>query len=157
MTRRLRYVTGLLLTACALAPLSLRGQAAPVPPAPASPPVPAAGVAAAPVVPPADAVALCRDGTFIVEPGTAAGCEARGGLLVAMPRRVPPPAPVAAAPAQSVDAERERAAATPPAGATMRCKDGTWLTGVQDASRCANAGGVAMLVTQPIAPPPARP
>jgi len=152
-----RLVTGLLMAACALAPFALQAQAAPTAPAPASPPPPAPGVAAAPIVPPADAVALCRDGTFIVAPATVAGCDARGGLQVAMPRQVPLLVFVPAAQAQTVDTERERAAAPPPTGATMRCKDGTWLTGAQDAERCANAGGVAMLVTQPLAPPPVRP
>lgn len=153
----IRLVTGLVITAIVFAPLSARAQAVPAAPAPVSPPPPAPAVAAAPVAPPADAVALCRDGTFVIAPATVASCDARGGILVVMPRQVPPPAPVAAAQASAEDAAAARATATPPVGATMRCKDGTWMTGAQDASRCANAGGVAVLITQPRTPPPPRP
>lgn len=164
-----RYVTGFHLSAVMASVLFLsvaaHAQGAPgaptpgTPLAPVSPPPPAPATAAAPLVPPADAVALCRDGTFIVAPATVAGCESRGGIHVVMPRRVPPAAPVAtpASESRADDAARERAAATPPPGATMRCKDGTWLTGAQDATRCENAGGVALLITQPLAPPPLRP
>jgi hypothetical protein len=31
----------------------------------------------------------------------------------------------------------------PPAGTTMRCKDGSYLSGAPSADRCANNGGVA--------------
>jgi hypothetical protein len=163
-----RYVTGFLVALLAVAtfkPVAVQSQGVPgagtpipgTPLPPVSPPPPAPALATAPVIPPADAVALCRDGTFVIAPATVATCDARGGLQVAMPRQVPPPAPVVAAPVSAVDADAERANSTPPTGATMRCKDGTWLTGAQDATRCANSGGVAMLIAQPLALPPVRP
>jgi len=43
----------------------------------------------------------------------------------------------------------------PPAGATMRCKDGTYLTGTPSDARCAGFGGVAVLLPVPTPPPPA--
>ena len=47
------------------------------------------------------------------------------------------------------------APAVPPAGATMRCKDGTWLTGAPGEGRCsANGGTAAILAPARAAPPP---
>jgi hypothetical protein len=60
-----------------------------------------------------------------------------------LPARTPPPRPAA-----TVRAEPVAAAAliseTPPANATGRCKDGTWLTSaIVEASSCTNNGGLA--------------
>ena len=70
-------------------------------------------------------------------------------------RAVPlPNASSAITPAQRVAS----AGAAPPAGATMRCKDGTFLTGAASEQRCAGNGGLS--VTFPAPPktpqPPAR-
>jgi hypothetical protein len=46
---------------------------------------------------------------------------------------------------------------TPPAGATMRCKDGTWLFGAPSAARCDRNGGLATILPVRAAPPPAPP
>ncbi len=109
------------------------------------------------VTPPEGAVAQCGDGTFIVAPAAASACATRRGVLVLMPRRTePPPAPVRANRAAPVAA---RAAppleATPPAGATMRCKDGRFLTGAAAPGRCDAFGGTAaVLVPGRVAPAP---
>jgi N-acetylmuramoyl-L-alanine amidase len=44
-----------------------------------------------------------------------------------------------------------------PDGATMRCKDGTYITGTASADRCANNGGVTATFPAASAPPPPRP
>ena len=109
------------------------------------------------VTPPANAVARCRDGTFILPPNDASACAAHRGLLVRMPEvrtPVPPPARTAA----PVSASRSAAPAAVPAGATMRCKDGTYLTGAAAAGRCdANGGLVAVLPPARETPPPPLP
>ena len=69
----------------------------------------------------------------------------------------PVPTPVVASvvtPAQRIAA----ADAAPPAGATMRCKDGTFLTGTPSEQRCEGNGGVSVTFSAPlIAPqPPVR-
>jgi hypothetical protein len=115
----------------------------------ASPPPPS--VTARPTVaPPANAVALCSDQTFVVAPQTPEACTARGGLKLILPFRATPSAPPGAQPSQS---------ATPPADATMRCKDGTWLSGTPAASRCDANGGLATVLppTPPPGAPPRRP
>jgi len=46
----------------------------------------------------------------------------------------------------------------PPIGASMRCKDGTYLTGAASTGRCASNGGVAaMYPALPASPPAPRP
>ncbi len=105
-------------------------------------------------VPPANAVALCRDGTYLVPPATVAGCTSHGGLQVAMTQRAAPPAPgsrVAAVPV----AARAPMNEPPPAGATMRCKDGTYLSGAPNASACATHNGLAVVLPAPRPAPPA--
>jgi hypothetical protein len=127
----------------------------PVPPStrPAAPPAPV--VAAPAPVPPAGAVALCVDNTFVKDPGTVADCAKHGGLKVAMP---PHQKTVVrkASPALAVSAAA--AIQAPPAGATMHCKDGTYLTGAPSKDRCANNGGVAAILpsTPPAPAAPAR-
>lgn len=127
--------------------------------APVLPPGPASALppdsvrpapAVAPAAPPANAVAQCRDGTFVVAPSDPSACAAHRGLLVRMPEvrtPVPPPARAAAPVAAARAATPEVA---PPAGATMRCKDGTYLTGAPAAGRCDSYGGLAVVL------PPAR-
>lgn len=44
-----------------------------------------------------------------------------------------------------------------PIGATMRCQDGTYLTGTPAADRCANNGGVTAILAPRPAPPAPRP
>jgi len=110
-----------------------------------------------PSAPPANAVALCKDGTYIVAPGDASACGTHRGLQLAMPQRAAPPAAVSrvAAPAAAVRATPAATATTPPAGATMRCKDGTWLSGSPAAAACAGHAGLAMTV--PLRGPAPRP
>jgi len=107
--------------------------------------------------PPANAVALCKDGTYIVAPADASACGNHRGLQVAMPQRAAPPPAVShvAAPAAAVRANPAATATTPPAGATMRCKDGTWLNGTRAAGACAGHAGLAMTV--PLRGPAPRP
>ena len=46
---------------------------------------------------------------------------------------------------------------TPPLGATMRCKNGTWLSGTPVASRCDRNRGLAVILpVRAAAPPPPR-
>ena len=141
------------------APSAVRAQGNPAPrPVVTPPPAPAAAIVA--LTPPDSAVALCMDGTWIKEPRTVADCTARGGLRVAMPPKAEPiPAPVAASAASRniIAAQRATLNAGIPAGATMQCKDGTFLFGAPAESRCAQNGGVAaILPTNPPAPPSAK-
>ena len=112
--------------------------------------------AASVVEPPANAVARCADGTFVIAPNDAATCAAHGGVRVVFPGRVTPRPAVAVS--------TPRAAASPsaaPVGATLRCKDGTYLSGTPTVSRCAAFGGVAAVLlapaTAPLPPRPRRP
>ena len=107
-----------------LAALALTvGSAAAVAQAPSrpAPPRPAAQAAEDQ---PADATARCRDGSFTTDAG-ADRCAANGGVLVSLPARVVPPAPVrrsdaapggaALADANGSPAARPAAASAPPA------------------------------------------
>ena len=49
------------------------------------------------------------------------------------------------------------AAEARPIGATMRCKDGTYLTGTVSGDRCASNGGVAVTYPATTTPAPPRP
>jgi hypothetical protein len=146
------------------APAAARAQDAPIPKSVVStppPPAPSTAPTAAPT-PPDSAVALCMDGIWIKTPRTAADCTARGGLRVAMPPKAEPiPAPVAASAASRniIAAQRATLNVGIPAGATMQCKDGTFLFGAPDESRCAQSGGVAAMMPAnlPAPPPPRRP
>jgi hypothetical protein len=113
-------------------------------------------VAAAATAEPANAIARCADGTFVVPPSDASACANRGGARVIMPGRGTPPAPVArAVTAQATVRAAPVPAAAPPAGATMLCRDGTYLSGAPSAGRCdANGGLVAILPAPRAAPPP---
>jgi len=135
-------------TAARLAPTTPTPRAAPAPVGvPLDSTRPKAAVSSAP---PANAVALCRDGTYIVAPSDASACGTHRGLQVAMIQRAAPPAAAGrvAAPAAAMRATPVAAAETPPAGATMRCKDGTWLNGTTAAGACAGHAGLAMTVPQ---------
>jgi len=113
--------------------------------------------AASPAEPPANAVAQCTDGAFVVAPADAGACATHGGVLVLLPQRAEPRRPVAARVPVSAPAAA-RAAALAPDGATMRCKDGTYLTGAPSEGRCDAYGGVAALLAAPrTAPPPPLP
>lgn len=133
----------------------------PTPPAPPPPPATAPKVIVpASALPPSDsAVALCKDGSWVYAPRTAADCTQRGGLQVAMPLRAMAPAVAAAITRAALVAAPAKAAAAPPAGATAQCKDGTFLFGAPNADRCAGNGGVAAIFSRPTpAPtPPSRP
>jgi len=111
--------------------------------------------AAGPVVPPAGAVARCRDGTFIVAPSDASACSTHRGVGVVFPQRSAPPRPAARpVPVAQVAAPSD----APPSGATMRCKDGTWLAGAPAEGRCEGHGGTAVVLPAPRpAPPTPRP
>ena len=142
----------------ALAP-SVGAQEAPRPVAPASPPPTApAPAAAAPVTaPPANAVALCNDQSFILAPALPSACATRGGLKLVLPTYRPAPPSAAAPPPAAVRAPTPARDDTPPAGATMRCKDGTWLSGEPAPARCAGNGGLATILPVRAAPPPPPP
>jgi hypothetical protein len=114
--------------------------------------------------PPANAVAQCADGTFLVPPSQPAACRAHGGLRVALPLQADPrlaaqarpaPAPAVRAPALAAARAPAPSNAAAPADATMRCKDGTYLTGPPAEGRCdANGGLAVILVPRPTPPPP---
>ena len=116
---------------------------------------------AARIAPPADAVALCSDGTFIVAPGDSTGCASHRGVRVMLPPRAEPPlkastaSAAAAANVQALAAQHAERLA-PPSNATMQCKDGTFLYGKPSDDRCAGNGGVAAIFSHPT-PAPARP
>lgn len=160
----IRALARLTVAAALLALPALRAQAQDTPPRqlpPASPPPPAPEAVRVPVPPPENAVALCNDQSFVLAPATPSACAARGGLKVVLPRRVAPATPAPAQPAQPAQQAQLQAApapsATPPTGATMRCNDGTWLTGPAAAARCdANGGLLVILPTHTPPPPPAR-
>jgi hypothetical protein len=164
------------------APAVLRPPAAPPPPAAAPTPAPAVAASRAPtetpVLPPerigrppdsarpsapvraaaspANAVALCADGSFMVPPRDAGACGSHGGLRLLMPpRAAAPPRPLARV-APSPAAIRAAVAAEMPApsGASMRCRDGTYLTGAPAQGRCDPYGGVAAIIPAPREPPP---
>ena len=130
----------------------------PLAPVIVSPPTAPKNITPSSALPPSDsAVALCKNGTWIYGSGSAADCTQRGGLLVAIPKRVAPPSVNAAASAVSASViAPARVATAPPATSTMQCKDGTFLYGAPSADRCANNGGLAAIFARPT-PPAARP
>jgi len=103
--------------------------------------------------PPANAVAQCVDGSFVIAPNGPDACTAHRGVRVVFPVSKPPAAPLRVVAAPRIAAPAQAAA---PIGATMRCKDGTYLTGAPAASRCAGFGGVAAFLAPP-RPTPAQP
>lgn len=145
----------LLCSLCLAAPLAAQEPPSAPPRAlPAASPAPTAPAAApAPVVPPANAVALCNDQSFILAPAAPSACATRGGLKVTLPayRAVPTPEAVRPAPKGPTAATPALVSDTPPAGATMRCRDGSWLSGAPAPGRCDGNGGTAAIL--PVAPP----
>ncbi|CAN5864153.1 hypothetical protein BH11GEM1_BH11GEM1_20500 [soil metagenome] len=89
-----------------------------------------------------------------VSPARQAAPTVVAGPPAPTPLAPPVRTPIAASavtPAQRIAS----AAAAPPAGATMRCKDGTFLTGAPSEQRCDGNGGVS--VTFPAAAPTPQP
>ncbi|MCE9601363.1 MAG: DUF3761 domain-containing protein [Gemmatimonadetes bacterium] len=122
----------------------------------ASPPPTAPAPAPKVVAPPANAVAQCNDLTFVVPPAQPAACGTRGGVKLTLPGVRPAPAAPATTPSVRAAAAQPAANArndAPPAGATMRCRDGTWLSGTPSESRCDRNGGLAVILPAPRAAP----
>lgn len=150
----------LIVSLIGIAPLAapLAAQEPPQALPPASPPPTGPAPAPKVVPPPANAVAQCNDLTFVVPPSQPASCSTRGGVKLTLPGVRPTPAPLAAT--ASVRAATPPPAASarndaPPAGATMRCRDGTWLAGTPSDSRCDRNGGLAVILPAPL-PVPVR-
>ena len=147
-------MASLALLALAAVPLSAQEPPRALPPA--SPPPPAPALAPKLVPPPANAVAQCSDQTFVVAPAEPSACATRGGVKVFLPGARATPAPSAVAPTVRAPAPRPSALArddAPPAGATMRCRDGLWLSGTPSDSRCDRNGGLAVILPAPRAIP----
>ena len=143
-------IVSLALAAPAAAPLLAQEPPPTLPPA--SPPPPAPAPAPKVVSPPENAVAQCNDLTFVVPPSQPAACGTRGGVKVTLPGLRPSPASPAATPSVRTEAPPPAANArndAPPAGATMRCRDGTWLSGSPSDSRCDRNGGLAVILPAP--------
>lgn len=69
--------------------------------------------------------------------------------------QAPPPAPGTAATARVTAPRALLTSDTPPAGATARCKDGTFLTTtLLDDNSCSDHGGIAVRLPQRQPPPP---
>ena len=121
-------------------------------PAPVVPTPPKTVVPASAVPPKDSAVALCNNGTWVMRPGSPSDCASRGGLRIAVAQRTAsPPALRQVAATVAHPALVARAA---PAGTTMQCKDGTYLSGVPAAARCAGNGGVAAIFPAAKTAPP---
>lgn len=147
----------LLALACA-APLAAQEPPRTLPPASPAPTAPA--IVPAPAPPAANAVAICNDRSVIVAPATPAACATRGGVKATLPAYRPGPAPEAVRPAPKgpTAATPSLVGETPPVGATMRCRDGTWMTGPASSGRCdANGGTAVILPVAPVTPPAPRP
>ncbi|MEX2181438.1 MAG: hypothetical protein WD771_05310 [Gemmatimonadaceae bacterium] len=161
MTQRIVFASLTVLLAAA----ALEAQGAPARPQPSAPPAPVAAppvpppeaATPAPAPPPANAVALCNDGSFVVAPATTAECATRGGvkLVVPPPRATPSQLASPAAESRATEGTTATNSGPPPADATMRCKDGTYLTGQPSATRCSANGGVAVIL--PVTAPPPTP
>jgi hypothetical protein len=81
--------------------------------------------------------AHCYDGTYYYGKSHAKACAHHRGVAewLAPPPRTPPPRPSRAVP--------RRRSARPPAGATARCKDGTYSFTHRRAAACVHHGGIA--------------
>jgi len=162
MIRRALSIGAVTIAALAVPTGALRAQqsASPPPSGAARRDQPAPPANTNPVVvvePAADAIAQCKDGTWIKAPGVVADCAKFGGLNIAMPPRRTPPPVAQAAPS------RIRSVVTadgpPPSGATARCKDGTYLFTPANEHSCDSRGGLVVLISPKPAPPtpPRRP
>jgi len=67
--------------------------------------------------------------------------------------QAPPPAPAANATAKVTTTRASVTSDQPPAGATARCKDGTFLTTPADDNTCSDHGGLVVRFPQRQAPP----
>lgn len=109
----------------------------------------------------ADAAAptTCKDGTTSAAAGRGA-CSGHGGVQKAAKSKAasgtaaaPAAAPEPAAPAASTSVASTPAAATPsasgpaPAGATAKCKDGSYSKSKHHSGTCSSHGGVAQWLT----------
>lgn len=127
---------------------------------------------------PNGATLRCRDGSHPAPFAADAACADKGGVLHRYAlRATPQQAAPAAAPARAqarvqapsaaqVDSARpagfvpfdQRRAmdapqsAVPPAGASLRCNDGTWILRDTVSARCANRGGVGLRMPLPETP-----
>ena len=106
------------------------------------------------LTPPDGAVALCKDGTWIREPGVVDDCAKFGGLGIATPPRPKPPEVVRTAPRQIRAVVVDP---TPPANATGRCRDGTYLYGPIADTSCSDHDGLAVRFPGHSTPPRPRP
>jgi len=116
---------------------------------------------------PNGATLRCRDGSYPAALATDSACEGKGGVLVRFPlqrtpangpalRRTSPhpvPADSAPAPALRIEPTPDRSkvivpASLPPANATLQCGDGTFIVSDTSSVRCAQRGGVAMIIPQ---------
>ena len=86
------------------------------------------------VSPPVDSVRPAAPTTNTVDPRRAP------------PTSAPPPAPRANPAVQAATPRAALQSDDPPAGATGRCKDGTWLTGTLPANPCGANGGLAVRI-----------
>lgn len=105
---------------------------------------------------PNGATLRCRDGSYPARFAPESACDGKGGVLVKFRvRGTPAPIPVAptapAAPASLTVPLLERPpskantvipAPVKPEGATLLCRDGTYVTADTSATRCAQRGGV---------------
>ena len=91
------------------------------------------------------AVTPCKDGTTSTATGRGA-CSSHGGVQkAAAAASASTPAAPAATPAPAGAASKSSAAATrgaPPAGATAKCKDGSYSTSKSHSGACSKHGGV---------------
>ena len=106
-----------------------------------------------PSEPPADAVALCGDGSWVIAPSDPSACASRGNAKILFTPTTRQVAPLAAA--RSTVAQQTPSANVRPDGTTMQCMDGTYLFGAPSDERCRQNGGVG--VTFPPSGPPRRP
>ena len=106
-----------------------------------------------PAEPPVDAVALCGDGTWVVAPADPSACASRGNAKILFTPTTRQATPLTAA--RSIIAQPTPFAIVRPDGATMQCKDGTYLFGAPSDERCWQNGGVG--VTFPPSGRPKRP
>ena len=139
------------LALLALVALPLSAQEPPRTLPPASPPPPAPIPAPKLLPPPPNAVAQCNDFTFVVAPAEPTACATRGGVNVILPGARSAPAVVTPSVRAAAPQPASSRSDAPPAGATMRCRDGNWLSGTPSASRCDGNGGLAVIL--PAAPP----
>jgi hypothetical protein len=135
--------------AVATAPLRAAPRSGSVVPPDSVRPAPAARTLTAP----AGAVARCGDGTFVTASDAATACATHRGVLMRLPLApgAPPPPTRSMAP---VATRVVAADAAPPAGATMRCKDGTYLFGATVPAACDANGGLGVALPSPRSAPP---